>query len=323
MLALRASAAALVLVLTLPALAAQEPRTLELATWNLEWLLSPRAFRELRDSCVPRGTAISSRERRIPCDVAARLERSASDFAALARYARELDADVIALQEVDGAEAARLVFREHEFCFTGRRHVQNNGFAVRRGLSFRCGTDVNGLALGDRVRRGAELVLFPGEPREIRLLAVHLKSGCGQRLLDDPKRDCALLARQVPELERWIDAQALAGRRFAVLGDFNRDLLRDRGSARSASGRLQRLWSEIDDGDPPGADLLNALDRQRFLNCAPHQAHAGYIDYIVLGRTLGERLVAGSFRRLTWRPKEARRLRLPDHCPVAVTLRLD
>lgn len=299
------------------------PATLELATWNLEWLISPEAFRALQGSCVPAGTPVHGRERRIPCDVAVRLERSALDFAALARYARELDADVVALQEVDGESAARLVFPGHDFCFTARSHVQNTGFAIRRGLPHRCAPDQQALSLGDSVRRGAELILFPGETRELRLLAVHLKSGCGQRLLDDPKRDCAALARQTGELERWIDEQARAGRRFAVLGDFNRDLLHERGAARSVTGRPLRLWPEIDDGDPPGADLVNAAEGQRFLNCAPHQAHRGYIDYVVLGRTLGARIVPGSFERLTYRPEEARRLRLPDHCPVSVRLRLD
>lgn len=297
--------------------------SLKLATWNLEWLISPEVFQELRPTCTASGERVQGEERRIPCDVAGRLERSARDFAALARYARRLDADVIALQEVDGEAAARRVFPDYDFCFTARRHVQNTGFAIRHGLRHRCGADLRALSLGDSVRRGAELILFPGEPREIRLLAVHLKSGCGRRLLDDPKRDCGVLARQAGALERWIDDQALAGRRFAVLGDFNRDLLHDQGPARSATGRLQRLWPEIDDGDPPGADLVNAAEGQDFRNCAPYQAHRGYIDSIVLGRTLGTRLVPGSFERLTYRADEARHLRLSDHCPVSVRVWLD
>ena len=101
----------------------------------------------------------------MPCDVAHELARSSEDIAALRRYARALDADVIALQEVDGPEAARLVFPDHEFCFSGRVAVQNNGFAIRRGLPFACGPDLRDISLDDDVRRGVELRVFPGPPR--------------------------------------------------------------------------------------------------------------------------------------------------------------
>jgi endonuclease/exonuclease/phosphatase family metal-dependent hydrolase len=301
--------------------AAGRDGSIKLATWNLEWLIAPETLRSLRSTCVPDGASPGRRERFIPCDVATELERSASDFSAIARYAKRLDADVIALQEVDGPSAARRVFPDYEFCFTSRKAVQNTGFAIRRGLPFRCG-EYQSLSLNGRVRRGAELVLYPGEPRELHLLSVHLKSGCGRRTLDSGRDQCAVLALQVPELERWIDARAARGQPLAVLGDFNRDLLDDRGPARSASGGLRSLWAEIDDADPPEADLTLAAEGQRFSNCAPNQNYGGYIDHIVLSRTLAERRVPGSFERVVYAPADALRLKLPDHCPVAIRVRL-
>jgi endonuclease/exonuclease/phosphatase family metal-dependent hydrolase len=294
---------------------------LKLATWNLEWLIAPEEMRRLRRDCLPQGTSPGRRERFVPCEVATDLDRAATDFAALARYARRLDADVIALQEVDGAAAARLVFQGYQFCFTSGRQVQNTGFAIRRGIPHRC-AEYAPLSLNGRLRSGAELVLYPGETRELHLLSLHLKSGCSRRGLDSGRDACAVLARQVPALERWIDERAARGRPFALLGDFNRDLLDDRGPARGPSGSLRSLWAEIDDGDPPEADLVNPAEGQRFRNCAPTQNHAGYIDHIVLSRSLAQRLVPGSFERLVFLPDEALRLRLPDHCPVAVTLEL-
>ena len=193
------------------------PATLRLATWNLEWLVAPESFLALKRSCVPQGASPGSRRRSIPCDVAAKLERSTADFEALARYARELDADVVAMQEVDGPAA---------------------------------------------------------------------------------------------------------GRPFAVLGDFNRELLRDPGPARNAAGEPRSLWAEIDDGDPPEADLVNAAESGRFVNCHPGQNFNGYIDHILLSRTLAARRVPGSFRRITFEPREALRHKLTDHCPVAVDLAL-
>ncbi|GMV00596.1 MAG: hypothetical protein AMXMBFR52_02520 [Burkholderiales bacterium] len=305
----------------LPACALAGGGELKLATWNLEWLISPQSLQALRTNCTPQGVRPPANARTIPCDVAAKLTRGRADFDALARYARLLDADVVALQEVDGPDAARLVFPGYRFCFTGRRHVQNNGFAIRRGIAYRCGRDFRPLSLGDSVRRGAELVLYPGEPRELRLLSVHLKSGCGNRLLDDRRKECTALARQVTFLEEWIDGEAAAGRAFAVLGDFNRDLLRDQGEARSESGRLLRLWPEIDDGEPPEADLSNAAEGQRFVNCAMNQAFPGYIDHIVLSRTLAAGVVPGSFERVVYRTQDAVARKLSDHCPVALRVR--
>lgn len=300
---------------------ATAPATLKLATWNLEWLIAPEVFRPLKEGCAPPGTPIPGNERRLPCDVAYRHERSALDLQALARYARQLDADVIALQETDGERAARLVFPDHEFCFTGRRHVQNTGFAIRRGLPFRCGPDLRTLSQRDALRRGAELVLFPGEPHEIRLLSIHLKAGCARGPLN-LREPCRQLARQVASLEAWIDAQARAGRLFGVLGDFNRDLLAETTPA-GGRGAVSGMWPELDDGDPPEADLVNAAEGQRFVNCTPGQSYSGYIDFIVLSRSLGARIVPGSFERLTYRPIDAHRRRLSDHCPVAVRVRID
>lgn len=296
-----------------------EPNSLRIATWNLEWLIAPADFKRLKDQCAPSGTRARSSARRLPCDVARRLERSSRDFAVLERYARELDADVVALQEVDGPAAARLVFPGYEFCFTSRSHVQNTGFAIRRGVPFRCGPDLKALSVGDTVRRGAELILLPDSPGEIRLLSVHLKSGCANRPISSPEDACRQLARQIPELESWVDTQARAGRPFAILGDFNRDLLADERRG-PVPGAPENPWAALDDGDPPDADLLNAAAGQPFRNCAPGQGFRAYIDHIVLSRTLAAALVPGSFSRVTYSAHDARRARLSDHCPVSVRL---
>jgi endonuclease/exonuclease/phosphatase family metal-dependent hydrolase len=297
-------------------------QTLRIAAWNLEWLIAPEEFRKLADSCVPRDASPGSRKRSIPCNVAQELERSALDFQALERYAKQLDADVVALQEVDGVAAARKVFRNHDFCFSRREGVQNTGFAIRKGVPHRCGEDFIDLSLDDRVRRGAVLIVYPGDKRELRLLSVHLKAGCPRRPLDDPRRDCQTLAEQVPILERWIDEQAAAGRRFAILGDFNHDLLAGTGPARNEQGQPRNFWAEIDDADPVGADLVNVAEGQRFINCAPDQNYRSYIDHVVLGAKLAEWRVPDSFVRLTYDGRDALERKLADHCPIGVDLRI-
>lgn len=294
-------------------------QVIRIATWNLEWLISPQAFKSLKADCAHPGTAAHGDVRQLPCDVASRLERSSRDFSVLARYARELDADVVALQETDGADAARLVFPDYEFCFTDRKHVQNTGFAVRRGIAFRCGPDDRALSLGDTIRRGKELTLFPGERREIHLLSVHLKSGCSSQPLTAPDRACHDLARQAPILEAWIDAQARSGRRFAVLGDFNRDLLSEQ-AHRMTLAPHESFWAQIDAADPPQTGLRNAASGQLFRNCVPGQGYRGYIDNIVLSPALAATVVPASFLRLTFSAADVRHARLSDHCPVSIRL---
>ena len=291
------------------------PTGLKIATWNLEWFMAPETVRALTPACTPRDAPRDGARRSVPCDVAHELGRSNEDIAALRRYARALDADVIALQEVDGADAARLVFPDYDFCFSGRVAVQNNGFAIRRGLAHACGPDLADLSLADDVRRGVELELYPGTPRAMRLLSVHLKSGCARDALDSTRTSCVELRRQVPLLERWIDAQAGGHEPFAVLGDFNRDLQHEPGGT--------TVWADIDDADPAGADLVNTADAGKFQNCMPSQTFSGFIDYIVLGRQAARGLVPGSFGREIYRPRDAARRKLSDHCPVFIRLSVD
>jgi endonuclease/exonuclease/phosphatase family metal-dependent hydrolase len=286
---------------------AESGGSLTLATWNLEWLIAPSSFQHLKAHCLPKGAPPAPNT--LPCDVAQRLERSERDFAALARYARELNADVISLQEVDGESAARLVFPGYSFCFTRRAHVQNNGFAIRAGVPHRCDPDLESLSLGDALRRGAQLTLFPGEAGEMRLLSVHLKSGCADKPLTRTDKACDELTRQIPALRRWIDEQERTGRPYAVLGDFNRDLLGDSGPG--------GLWQQLS-GSAERPQLVNVASGQAFRNCVPGQGYAAYIDHIVLSRAPGVTVVPGSFSRLTYRAVDARRARLSDHCPVAV-----
>lgn len=297
-----------------PATAA--PTQIKVATWNLEWFMTPETVRALTANCLPKDAPRDGARRALPCDVAhGDAARSGEDITALRKHARRLGADVIALQEVDGPGAAKLVFPDHEFCFSSRVHVQNIGFAIRRGLPFKCGAEVGALSMNDDVRRGVELQLFPGTPQELRLLSVHLKSGCSRDPLDSITRaSCGQLAAQVPALEAWIDAQAAAGVPFAVLGDFNRDLLREPPGA--------SLWRDIDDAEPPNADLVNTAEGQTFQNCSPAQTFTGYIDYILLDRKMARGLVKDSFGRELFRPKDALRRKLSDHCPVFIRLRV-
>jgi endonuclease/exonuclease/phosphatase family metal-dependent hydrolase len=297
-----------------------DPHSLKLSTWNLEWLMATAEFDRLAADCVPQLARAEGRA--IPCNIVEQnnssKRRSPADFDRLRAYARQLDADVIALQEVDGPDAARLVFPDYDFCFTRRVHVQNVGFAVRRGIAFQCG-DYAALGLPESsVRWGADLTLYPNSPEQIRMLAVHLKSGCHQQVLTNRREECQILADQIPVLKRWIQARTREGVAFTVMGDFNRRFSAERAYARDSGGRLISVWPELTQRVPPYVQLLNTTAGQLYIGCSSMDRFHAYIDHIVLGGPLTTRMISGSFERMTYADDDARKFTLSDHCPLAV-----
>jgi endonuclease/exonuclease/phosphatase family metal-dependent hydrolase len=311
---MRVAAAAAALAVASVAGAAER---MTLATWNLEWMMTPAVFDALAPDCFGRDARPGGGERSIPCDLVPKGRWSEADLARLAAFAATLPADVIALQEIDGADVARKIFPGHSFCFTKRRQVQNVGFAIRKGLRHRCNRDYRALGLpGNDVRWGADVTIEQGTPREMRLLAVHLKASCNRDPLTDERDDCRILQRQVPVLEEWIDRRARAGDAFGVIGDFNRRFDRERDAARDTGGAIVALWPEIDDGDPPGADLANPGADHGAIGCGNGHGERMPIDYLILGERLAGRQVPGSFR--VWEYPDGGRW--PDHCVISVEL---
>ncbi len=297
--------------------AAPAAERLTIATWNLEWMMLPATFDALAAACTGRDHRARGEERSIPCDLVPKARWGEDDIRRIRAFAKTLPADVIALQEIDGEEAAEAIFPDRKFCFTKRRHVQNVGFAIRRGIRFRCNRDYRPLGLPENdVRWGADVTIDPGTPREIRLLAVHLKASCNRDPLTHDRPDCRTLQRQVPVLEEWIDRRAAAGDAFAIIGDFNRRFDREGKSARDERGAVVAMWPEIDDGEPAGADLANPGVDHGAVGCGNGHGARMPIDYLVLGSRAAERLVAGSFR--VWEYPDGPRW--PDHCVISVEL---
>lgn len=269
------------LLLALPATAAE----LKLATWNLDWLTT----RPAGDPELPRDL-----RRRAP-----------EDLARLRAYADRLGADVIALQEVDGPEAAALVLdlaRWH-FFFPGERDVQRAGIAVRRDLPAVQNEDLAALDLrpGARfsLRRGVDVTVGEG-PARLRLLSLHLNAGC--REPDDAGRQCESILRQAEILAGWIEARRAAGEAFALAGDFNRRF----------------------DRDPAVLPLLERaapLTRATTGRSNPCWGGRPFIDHILLGGPARGWLAEGSLRVLVYAEREPEwRHRLSDHCPVSIVL---
>jgi 5'-nucleotidase (lipoprotein e(P4) family) len=293
-----------------------------IASWNVEYLVTPETHAGLRDTCAEQGGMVGGDDRTLPCAITRHPPRTADDYASLRRYAAQLAADIVALQEVDGPDAAALVFPGYDYCFSTRAHTQKNGFAIRRGLPHRCEPEYEPLSIGNAVRRGVVVTFFPGTANEFRLMSVHLKSGCPAGPLTAEGRNCELLTRQVAPLKAWIEGEARAGRRFGVLGDFNRRFTLEKGPLRDADGRLLNVYGELNSSPLPGAKLVNVTGREKFIPCTTGSEYREYIDNIILGQELAASVLRKSFVRVVFNDQDAKDRWLSDHCPVGIELRL-
>jgi endonuclease/exonuclease/phosphatase family metal-dependent hydrolase len=261
-------------------------RGLKLASWNLEWLNRKSGHGPVK--------------------------REDADYARLRRYVDKLDADIIAFQEVDGLEAAKRVFDtgRYELYVAEQSDPQRTGFAYRKGLHVSINPDYAALDVG-QVRVGADITV-EYEGKHVRLLSVHLKSGCFDQPLSSETKDCRKLFAQLPSLEAWIDDRAIEGISAVVLGDFNRRLF-----ARPD----EPFWRELDDSEPPDSDLWAPTEGQTS-RCWGGQ-YKEFIDHLVLNRRARELYVEQSFEQLLYDARDAEHKRvLSDHCPLSISLRL-
>lgn len=283
---------ALALLLTaLPARTAE----LKLATWNIAWL----TLRPPVDPALPRGLT----------------PRATSDLDALARYARQLDADVVALQEVDGPAAAARIFdpATYLFFFAREDDVQRTGFAVRRTLRPVQNEDLARLdtRAGARrsLRRGTDITVQAGGV-PLRLLSIHLNAGCQSGPLDRADGECETLHRQAEILAGWVAARRREGVGFAILGDFNRRM-------NAPGDDLMRALAG------PEAPLLRATEGHSNPCWSGAQGGRPFIDHILLGGGAEHWVQRGSLRVLVYAERDpAMRERLSDHCPVSIRLRV-
>ena len=246
--------------------------------------------------------------------------RTGADYAAIAGRLPELDAGIVALQEVENAAAAHRVFpasrwrvevssrpaaKRSRRC-RGRPSARlgrlATGFAIRRGIDYRRNPDLKELGMGKGFQRWGTDITVNMAGRWLRLLSVHLISGCWGARQDRAakrRRTCSTLRAQMRHLGNWAAMRRAEGMAFVILGDFNRRLALPGDWAwrlLSAPAPLRRL---------PAADVRSRCDPR----------YPAFIDHLVAGRGAEAMLVPGSFREL---PRHGRH---PDHCAVSAAFR--
>ena len=269
---------------------------LRIVTWNLEHLNDTDAA-----GCVPREQA---------------------DYDAIADRIRAIAPDVVAFQEVENAAAALRVFpASHWHVEVSSRpepagdtracwglpgqylEHQATGFAIRKRIVYQRNADL--YSLGDPAatqRWGTDVTVTLGD-RQLRLLSVHLKSGCWSADQDSDAtrtRTCATLRNQILEVRAWADRRENEGTAFGILGDFNRRLAISDDWA----------WRELS----PESSPLRLLTADLEYRCDPD--YEEFIDHIVLDADAAALLVPESTRE--WLRHDDH----PDHCAVSTDLQV-
>ncbi len=275
------------LVLTAGPQAVRADEGIKIATWNMEWLTARKAGDPaLPDDAKPKQDA---------------------DIVTLAGYASQLDASAVALEEVDDPALVARIFPpdRYRILITGDREVvQRVALVVRHDIPVVQHPDFAALDVslpGHRhLRTGLDATLtLHGVP--VRVLAVHLKSGCWEGpLSDSPKGACKALTAQLPVLESWIAARKAEGVPFLVLGDFNRRL-------------------KADDVFLAGLEGTAPLALATAGHASPCWGGEDFIDHILAGGPAAQWMVPQSLRVLAYRETTPEmKERLSDHCPVSV-----
>ena len=286
----RLLSALLLACLALPARGAE----LKIATWNLEWLTDrPDGGHMLPPDAHP---------------------KRPEDIVTLAGYAAQLDADVIAIEEVDGRDIAARIFPPDRYSIHMTRDhvVQRVGLVVRRGLEYDVNPDDTaltvpghgpGTGLG-RLRSGADITLHL-KAGPLRILAVHLKAMCWRDKLTRNSPACSTLAAQVAPLQDWIAARKAEGVAFIVLGDFNRWM----------DGK-----DEVIAALRQSAPLVRATEGHM---TGPCWGGERFIDHILAGGAAAQWMDPATFSVMVYRETgEDWKERLSDHCAVSVGFRL-
>jgi endonuclease/exonuclease/phosphatase family metal-dependent hydrolase len=255
--------------------------------------------------------------------------REDNDYVLLQKYAAELDADIISLQEMGNPAAVRRVFPESdwELYFSGRYSPANppdiyTAVVVRKGrVEVLEHADYTPLQITDNegysTRRGVQLLLKAGGT-QFWLLGVHMKSSChGQSLAPPSTEDCKILAQQIAPLEAWIDQKEASGLPVIIAGDFNRRF--------DLHGQTDHLWEAIDDSDPPSLNLWRMPYRTPS-SCPTISAgmREHPIDFIVMNEVAWALADQQSFAEVIYDEVEAEALgnRLSDHCAVSININL-
>ncbi len=252
--------------------------------------------------------------------------RTEQDYEKLRSFAATMDADIVALQEVESVKAVSRVFPENEWEIvlsdrpssgsyecrgSGRPSTQQRvAFAIKKGIEFEKVDSFKELALNNPGLRYGLVIRLTASPEPIEVMNVHMKSGCFVNDYSTSDRDaCETFEQQVPVLDKWIENNVTEGKAFVILGDFNHRI----------TTPDNRFWQDLEDMNGKPISIKSSMENVR--GCHPRYPEP--IDHIVAGPNSLKYYSQGS-ENVFYFGKTPDTMTeedmLSDHCPISVDL---
>ncbi|QNT79568.1 hypothetical protein JGUZn3_23680 [Entomobacter blattae] len=265
---------------------------LKVTTWNLEWFTNKAPHHALLGENVK--------------------PKSETAITHLMATRKKLLSQIFAFQEADDTPLLARLFPPSEYQIFLSQELQpiaqHVGIAVTKTLPVIHHADLP-LALirqdiPHSLRNGVDISVKFHEIW-IRILAVHLKSGCWDAPYPSPAHSCPLLRQQVSILSQWVQDRLTQHQPFILLGDFNRRLTVH-----------DEFFTQLD----PTHTLLLLTANQ----ASPCQGGQYFIDHIILASAETIQPIPHSFKvGLYSNEGEPPAFSPPsDHCPVSVSIKL-
>ena len=253
--------------------------------------------------------------------------RQESDYTELRNFARTLDADVFALQEVESLKAVAKVFPEKDWniivsdrpasssynCYgNGQKSTQQRvALVIKKGVNFENLGTFKELALDREGLRYGLIANIINQKDTIEVMSVHLKSGCFvQDYSSSSRRACGTFQKQVPLLDTWIEKKIKSDRPFILLGDFNHRI----------ANPDNKLWQVMTEMENKAVVISNSM--QDLKGC--HPSYPEPIDHILMGAGAEKLQIRGSETVYYFSEKPESMTEedmLSDHCPIGVELK--
>lgn len=270
---------------------------LTIATWNTEHLAFP-----IDNGCRP---------------------RSDKELDKLKAYAKSLNADIVALQEVASSDAVKQLFPQSEWNVvmserpnsesydcreSGFKSTQQKvAFAVRKGIEIAKSQSLKEFSLDSRgLRHGLELTVNT-DFGAMTVLNLHMKSGCFvDNFTRSDKEACITFAKQAPILDAWVEQKEQEKMPYVILGDFNHRLS-------APYNHLTRMLTTNSNGSTSSIENVGA----DLIGCHPY--YPAPIDHIWVGNMSSGNVTKSA----TMHPfaDMAPDAMLSDHCALSMTLK--
>ncbi|GLT14093.1 endonuclease/exonuclease/phosphatase family protein [Vibrio algivorus] len=278
--------------------------TLNIATWNIEWLTTNPSH-SIKES-----------------------KRDSEDFSRLNNKFNQISPAILAFQEVDSIEAIqKVVGHEYQVYLSDRAKPQYSnlqfpdinqytGFAISKNWLMENQANIVdpediSLLPNSKLRFAAYIVLKQANQPDIHLLSVHLKSGCPTK--KKRSRSCRQLSEQAEQLNQWLTRRVNRQESFIVMGDFNHNL------AFKGDWMWQQLTYGLDDQAKLATQMTPAICQVKS-NRKPNQLYRypSLIDHIIVSQANHTQ----GTQQITFTRQEALNDHLSDHCPVVSEVKL-